>query len=110
MTILVDGPSAVDIEELETRIERDVTPTAFGPVAGKGTAIKGSFKLPSCFSGTRAHSGVLTHNSNLAIITDLEDKPGERWHLIDCHITSQRIDKHGSHFQFTAEKMRREII
>lgn len=110
MTILVDGPSAVDIEQLTTELIRDTTPSAFGPVASSTTTIHGTFKLSSCFSGTKQHSGVDTHKDSLEIIAYLEDKPKKACYLTGCHITSQTINKHGSHFKFTAENMRFETI
>lgn len=96
MTILVDGPNAADIKNLSTAQSRDTT------------LINGSFVLSSCFSGTKPHSGVSTHNSNLLIISNLSDT--KRVILTDCHITSQTIDKYGSSFKFTAENMEIEGI
>lgn len=107
MTILVDGPNAVDIEELETRIERD---TKFGST-GVTNTIRGSFLISSCSSAFKSYHGIKLHdNKRLTIIAYLEDKPKERWYITGCHTTTQRTDKYGSRFQFTATNMRRELI
>lgn len=107
MSILIDGPNATDIENLETHMSMDTTPTPFTPATGATLTIRGSFAIPSCRS-MRPYNGVDPHKDKLTIIVYLEDTK-ERWCLTGCHITSQTIDKHGSSFKFTAEEMEKEL-
>jgi len=85
MTILVKGPDALDIEDLETTVTDDAL-------------IAGSFLV-------KIYAKDLNMASEFTIIDCVH---GNRWLITECRITSRDIKLYGTEFEFIAQGLEKE--